>query len=106
MDDELIPLPPSPPRAKVRNPLTAHRRDAPLAQEFSRAQAVDNIQRTFDLIGGVDRMALWANQEPGKFFTQVYPKLLPSTSLNINGDNTKVEIVHSLPATKLDEHEN
>lgn len=65
---------------------------------------VNAVQGVFDMIGGIPAMALWAHSNPDKFYTQVYPKLLPSTSLNIVGDNTKVEIVHSIPATDLDKH--
>jgi hypothetical protein len=74
-------------------------------REFSRVNVVNDVQRAFELIGGVDRLTLWANQNPKEFFTQIYTKLLPSTSLNISGDNTKIEIVHAIPDTPLDLHE-
>ena len=72
--------------------------------EFSRVNVVNDVQRAFELIGGVDRLTLWANAHPKEFFTQIYTKLLPSTSLNISGDNTKIEIIHAIPATDLDRH--
>jgi hypothetical protein len=96
--DDLIPIEAEPPKPA---PVVARRRDP----NFSRSNVVNDVQRAFDLIGGVDRLTLWANQNPGKFYTQVYTKLLPSTSLNIVGDNTKVVIEHAIPETPLDNHE-
>ena len=87
--------PPRPP------PVVARRREP----NFSRGNVVNDVQRAFDLIGGVDRLTLWANENPTKFYTQVYTKLLPSTSLNIVGDNAKIVIEHSIPETPLDQHE-
>jgi hypothetical protein len=30
----------------------------------------------FEMIGGVDRMAAWADANPGEFFTKLYPKVI------------------------------
>lgn len=30
----------------------------------------------FEMIGGVERMADWANENPGEFFTKLYPKVI------------------------------
>ena len=30
----------------------------------------------FDMIGGVDRLAAWAEKNPGDFFTKVFPKVI------------------------------
>lgn len=89
---------------KNRAPVRARMRD-PHTNEFSRLDVANNIEAAFRLIGGVDRLTLWANANPGEFFTKVYPKLLPASSVNINGDNTKVVVEHVLPATELDKHE-
>ena len=95
--NDIMPIPEQEP-AKIPRPRVREDR------EFSRLGLASDINNVFQMIGGVPRMALWANKNPDKFFTQVLPKLLPSTSLNITGDNTKVEIVHALPATPLDDH--
>ena len=69
---------------------------------FSRADVVSAFQHAFLMIGGVPRMALWANAHPDKFYP-LYAKLLPSTSLHI-GDNAQVIIQHAVPPGPLDEH--
>jgi hypothetical protein len=70
---------------------------------FNRSDVVDALHRAFHMVGGVQRLAIWANSNYGDF-VKVYAKLLPSTSINI-GDNAKVTIVHSIPPTALDQHE-
>lgn len=69
---------------------------------FSRQDVVNAFQRAFTMIGGVQRLALWANQNPDKFYP-LYAKLMPSTSINI-GDNSVVQIIHALAPTELDRH--
>ena len=54
------------------------------------------------MIGGVQRLALWANENPGDFF-KLYAKMMPSTSINF-GDNSVVQIVHAIGPTPLDVH--
>lgn len=69
---------------------------------FSRNDVVKAFQRAFLMIGGVQRLALWGNANPDKFYP-LYAKMLPSNSIQI-GDNAIVQIVHALPPTQLDEH--
>lgn len=69
---------------------------------FSRSDVVNAFQEAFRLIGGVPRMALWANANPDKFYP-LYSKLLPSTSISI-GDNAQVIIQHAIPPGPLDQH--
>ena len=69
---------------------------------FSRQDVVNAFQRAFTMIGGVQRLSLWANQNPDKFYP-LYAKLMPSTSINI-GDNSVVQIIHALAPTELDRH--
>jgi hypothetical protein len=72
------------------------------ADGFSRGDVVNAFQRAFTMIGGVQRLALWANANPDKFY-MLYAKLLPSTSINI-GDNRHVHIIHAIPPSPLDVH--
>ena len=44
----------------------------------SLVKAADAFQSAFDLIGGVPRLALWADKNPSAFFA-LYSKLIPST---------------------------
>jgi hypothetical protein len=69
---------------------------------FSRQEVVAAFAHAFTMIGGVQRLALWANANPDKFYP-LYSKLLPSTAIQI-GDNANVTINHALPPTELDEH--
>ena len=87
-------------RADLKDPLPSQlskKRDG-----FSRQEVVQAFARAFDMIGGVQRMALWANANPDRFYP-LYSKLLPSTAIQI-GDNAKITIVHSIPRTGLDDH--
>ena len=41
-------------------------------------KAADAFQSAFDLIGGIPRLALWADKNPTAFFS-LYSKLIPAT---------------------------
>lgn len=41
-------------------------------------KAADAFQAAFDLIGGIPRLALWADKNPTQFFA-LYSKLIPSS---------------------------
>ena len=82
---------------RVIVPAVTRKRDG-----FTRQEVVDAFARAFEMIGGVQRMALWANQNPDKFYP-LYSKLLPSTAINI-GNAGLVTIIHALAPTPLDEH--
>ncbi len=69
---------------------------------FNRMDVVTAFQNAFDMMGGVSRLALWANQNPDKFYP-LYSRLMPSTSVNITTDGSKLIIEHALPATPLDD---
>ena len=69
---------------------------------FSRTDVVNAFQDAFRMIGGVQRMALWAHANPDKFYP-LYSKLLPSTAITI-GDNAQVVIQHAIPPGPLDQH--
>lgn len=43
------------------------------------SRAAQAFQQAFEMIGGVPRLALWADQNPTKFYT-LYSKLVPSTA--------------------------
>lgn len=50
------------------------------------AKAARAFQQAFELIGGVPRLALWADRNPDKFFP-LYSKLVPTTAeVEIKGD--------------------
>lgn len=87
-------------RTELKNPLPSaltKKKDG-----FTRQDAVNAFARAFEMIGGVQRMALWAHQNPDKFYP-LYSKLLPSTAINIGQAGTVI-IQHAIPATPLDQH--
>ena len=73
----------------------------PSIKGLNRQRVMQAFQDSFELIGGVPRLALWANDHPGEFY-RLYSKLMPSQSVNIM-NNTQTVIKHVLPPSKLDE---
>lgn len=69
---------------------------------FSRQKVVQAFAEAFQLIGGVNRLTLWANQNPGEFY-KLYTKLMPASTIQI-GVGEKVIIEHALGPTALDIH--
>lgn len=69
---------------------------------FTRGDVVHAFQRAFTMIGGVQRLALWANANPDKFYP-LYARLLPSTSVQL-GVQARQIIEHAIPPSPLDEH--
>lgn len=63
---------------------------------------LDAIQETFELIGGVPRMAVWADKEPGEFY-KLLGKQIPGMvqQLNFNGP-TQINITPALARSPLD----
>lgn len=51
---------------------------AKLPKALKGQKAADAFQAAFDLIGGVPRLALWADKNPTAFFS-LYSKLIPSS---------------------------
>jgi len=52
----------------------------PHNQSFTRADVVRAFSESFELIGGVPRLALWAHHNPSEFY-KLYGKLLPSATV-------------------------
>jgi|SRR3990172_8449200 len=69
---------------------------------FSRNDVVNAFARAFEMIGGVQRLAIWADANPDKFYP-LYSRLLPAATIQI-GNAKQVNIVHSLAPTNLDQH--
>lgn len=69
---------------------------------FNRMDVVNAFQNAFHMMGGVPRLALWANQNPDKFYP-LYARLMPSTSINITSEGNKLVIEHTVPASPLDD---
>lgn len=70
---------------------------------FSRNDVVEAFQSAFLMVGGIQRLALWGNDNPTEFY-RLYAKLLPSTTV-VLGDAGALEIIHALAPTALDRHD-
>jgi hypothetical protein len=49
------------------------------------------FQHAFELIGGIPRLAMWAHQNPDKFFA-LYSKLIPAQVTGPDGGALKIEL--------------
>lgn len=61
-----------------------------------RADVVTAFNLAFQMIGGVPRMALWADQNPGEFY-KLYSRLLPSQAAQELDSTSELRIIHALP---------
>jgi hypothetical protein len=71
-----------------------------LKREFNRREVVEAFRDAFELIGGVTRLAVWANNNPTEFY-RLYAKLLPKETEHTG--NAELVIKHVLPPSKLDD---
>lgn len=60
------------------------------------SKAAQAFEQAFDLIGGVPRLALWADQNPSKFYT-IFSKLIPSTTAINEKKDINVTITWASP---------
>jgi len=58
------------------------------------------VHDVFDLIGGVPRMAVWADQNPGEFYTKLLTRNMQAQ--NHQEHSGRIEIVSAVPRTVLD----
>lgn len=72
------------------------------ADGFNRQKVVAAFHEAFQLIGGVNRLTMWANANPGEFY-KLYTKLMPASTINI-GVGERVIIEHAIGPTALDIH--
>ena len=76
-------------------------RGIPHIAGLSRKRVMQAFQDSFELIGGVPRLALWAHEHPGEFY-RLYARLMPSQATSLVQNNTTV-IKHVIPPSALDE---
>jgi len=60
-------------------------------------KAANAFQQAFELIGGVPRLALWADKNPSAFFA-LYSKMIPSTVKAEVDTTLRIELKYSNPA--------
>lgn len=71
------------------------------AEKVTRQDVVNAFTNAFQMIGGVDRLALWADSNPGDFF-KIFGKLLPPSSADILDGNREFVVRHILPPPQMD----
>jgi len=74
------------------------RLDRPMARSSKRSLAATHD--TFDLIGGVPRLAIWADKNPGEFFTKIWAKTIQTQQQNEHSG--VIEIRSAIPRSPLD----
>lgn len=73
-----------------------------LPRELNRRQVTTSFIDCFHLIGGVPRMAYWADTHPTEFY-KLYARLLPSQATKDVDETSQRVIIHAVPKTELDE---
>lgn len=73
----------------------------PRKGNLTRERVVESFHEAFEQIGGVNRLALWADTHPEEFF-KLYARLLPPSSHPGMDGQRDFKIVHVLPPTQLD----
>ena len=76
-------------------------RGIPRIPGLSRKRVMQAFQDSFELIGGVPRLAAWAHEHPGEFY-RLCSRLMPSQAASLVQNNTMV-IKHVIPPSALDE---
>ena len=74
----------------------------PKNPNFTRKDVVDAFSSAFQLIGGVPRLALWANENESDFF-KLYARLLPSQSSSALGEANTLKIEMAIKPGPLDQ---
>jgi hypothetical protein len=73
-----------------------------LPREVKRERVVHAFQEAFELIGGVPRLAHWADQSPSAFY-KLYARLLPTQANQQLEHSGEIRVRHILPRGPLDE---
>lgn len=71
-------------------------------REVKREKVVHAFQEAFELIGGVPRLAHWADQSPSAFY-KLYARLLPTQANQQLEHSGEIRVRHILPRGPLDE---
>lgn len=58
------------------------------------------VHDAFDLIGGVPRLAVWADKNPGEFFTKLLPKTMQTHQQQEHSG--EIRIISAVPRTAID----
>lgn len=73
----------------------------PRTKEFTRKDVIEALADSFELIGGIPRMAAWAHENPTKFY-ELYARLAPSENNNTHLHDGLITIQGALQPSPLD----
>jgi hypothetical protein len=68
-----------------------------------RADVVSAFSAAFQMIGGIPRLALWADNNPTEFY-KLYARMLPSAASDEMNALGEFKVIHSLPPPAYDPH--
>ena len=68
--------------------------------KVTRADVVESFTNAFQMIGGVDRLALWADQNPGDFY-KLFGKLMPPAASDLLDGQREFVVRHVLPQPNM-----
>lgn len=71
-------------------------------RELKRQRVVNAFHDAFELIGGVPRLAHWADTHPTDFF-KLYARLLPTEAAKSAVGDGSLTVIHVIPPGPLDE---
>jgi hypothetical protein len=74
----------------------------PRNPHFTRKDVVQSFQSAFELIGGIPRLAIWANNNETDFF-KLYARLLPSQASSSLGEANVMRIEMAIKPGPLDQ---
>lgn len=66
------------------------------SRTLTRADVIKTFETAFEQIGGVSRLAVWADTNPSEFF-KLYGRLLPTSSTSELDGSNEMLIKHALP---------
>ncbi len=69
--------------------------------KVTRQDVVNAFTNAFQMIGGVDRLALWADSNPGEFY-KLFGKLMPPSASDILDGNREFIVRHVLPQPNIE----
>lgn len=70
-------------------------------EHLRRADVVSAFHIAFQMVGGIPRLALWADANPGEFY-KLYARMLPSASSDEMNAVGAMRIIHALPPPAYD----
>jgi hypothetical protein len=91
------------PADEYRRTMEAYQASIPsggVAPEINRRQVVSTILETFHLVGGINKFAVWAQENPDQFYAMWSKQAPKSEDLS---DGGALKVIHVVPRSALDD---